>query len=699
MTTFTEFGQGKQTLIAPKLSFMGRLLALPSYHWLLLAVSSLSVLHVGGVPSWLIIGLLVSAVMQKPAIKATVVRLSKNRLKTVYYGVQVAYLVFGALTIWLSFNKSFGVDVAVCFLLLVATGKVWELYKKRDAYVLINLALFVLASAFLMRQSLGVVLIGLFCLIMLLMAFIVISDDDNATGAGRVRALSMLTVPAIPLLVVLFVFFPRLPPLWSLPMAGKNATTGMSDSMSPGDFSNLSQSTELAFRVEFDGTPPNRHDMYWRGLVFSDFDGVTWRASDLAINVWTSQDSAQVPPWAVSAYQGAGQGYHVRLEPTEQNWLFVLEHSRPQLKGGLGLFGDFTLRSAYPISQAYRYRADYYGYGAIEPQLNDMARRINLRLPEQGNDKSHAFAKELFAKSGGDPAAYINAVQQYISTQGFSYTLSPPVLQQNRIDEFLFGTRAGFCEHYASSFTFLMRSAGVPARVVVGYQGGELGRDGTSWEVRQMDAHAWSEVWLEGHGWVRIDPTAFIAPDRIQNGMNALTEQSGAQMFGDGVIGQWSYQQFRMLQTLRRYSDQLSYYWQRDVVGYDQDKQRSSLFKWFNIKSFAEQFWTLISLLFILIALFVAVSVYRRKKRHHALDLPLIKLEKQLIKFDQTLAKAPYEPYLSWLDRVDGAFDDREVSLLIDELKGLYRNGRYGQDDDHKYTAKQMNELVKTLIA
>lgn len=158
-------------------------------------------------------------------------------------------------------------------LVLCFVAKAWELYEKRDAYVALNLALFTLASAFLIRQDLSVAVVGLPTLMMILLGFIAISDDDNADGSGRLRVLAMITLPAIPLLVVLFLFFPRLPPMWSLPMAGKSATTGVSDSMSPGDFSNLSQSTELAFRAEFDGQMPSRHEMYWRGLVFSDFDG------------------------------------------------------------------------------------------------------------------------------------------------------------------------------------------------------------------------------------------------------------------------------------------------------------------------------------------------------------------------------------------------------------------------------------------
>lgn len=713
MTTpsFAQFGAGEQTLNAPKMPFMQRILALPAYHWLLLAVATLAPLHAGGLPFWLIVGLLISVIMQKPAIKQTLSRLTKNHisLKGLYEIIKLTYWLGGMFVIYfVSFNEKFGVDQAVSFLFLFTTTKVWEIFNKRDAYVLINLSFFVVAAAFLIRQSFVVVLIGLFCLAMLLMAFIIISDENNVTGSGRLRALFMLTLPAVPLLVVLFLFFPRIPPLWSLPMAGETAKTGMSDSMSPGDFSKLSQSTELAFRVEFEGTPPDRQNMYWRGLVFSDFDGTTWQQNefsanwrdnpkdDYKANAWLIKVD-EPPAWAMSAYQGKGQRYNIRLEPTGQKWLFLLEYSRP-IGVDLALWSDFTLRDIRAVNQPYRYRAIYHHQGINQPQLDDRTRQMNLQLPTNGNEKSHAFAKELFAKSGGNPVAYIHAIQQYITTQGFSYTLSPPLLKKDRIDEFLFGTKAGFCEHYASSFTFLMRSAGVPSRVVVGYQGGEFGRDGASWEVRQMDAHAWSEVWIEGQGWVRIDPTAFIAPNRIQDGMSVLTEQVGAKMFGEGMVGQWGYQQFRALQTLRRYSDQLGYYWQRNVVGYDRGKQKTSLSQWFNIKSFTEQVWVLVLSSCALVATFVVVSLYRRRKRHHLLDLPLVQLEKRLSKINKTLAKAPHEPYLSWLSRVDSTLNNDEISVSITKLQALYRQGRYGMGDNAKTTAKQLDDLVKTII-
>lgn len=689
--TFLAYGLGRHTASNPALGRFAKILALPAYHWVLLSAVLVMLPHMATLPVWLFVAVIVSIVLQKPSIKAVMDKYSKSRLKPLQQLIKITLLFVGMGGIYWHFNKLLGVDVAVSFLALCFGAKFWELYQKRDAYVCLNLALFVLGAAFLMSQSLSVMLLVLPALMAVMMGFIALSDENNDTGQGRLRALLMVALPALPLLLVLFIFFPRLPPLWSLPMAGKSATTGVSDSMSPGDFSKLSQSTELAFRVEFEGQLPSRQEMYWRGLVFSDFDGVTWTQSELTQGFWASSDIDRPPEWIKSVQVGNFVPYKVILEPTEQNWLFALEYPTLHPKRGVGLTGEFVLRNHFPISTQFHYESAYYPQSQADLTLTDTQRRVNLRLPE-GNLKSRAFAQQLFDQSQQDPVRYIQSIQHYISTQGFGYTLSPPVLKNERIDEFLFGTKLGFCEHYASSFTFLMRAVGVPARVVAGYQGGELGRDGASWEVRQMDAHAWSEVWLDGQGWVRIDPTAFVSADRIDVGMGAVADAGGASLFGEGMVGQWGYRQFKMLQTLRRYSDQISYYWQRDVVGYDQDKQQNSLFQWFNIKNFMQQFFVMVGLFLVLVALFLIIMHQKRKKRHHVLDVPLIKLSKRLAKINPALARQMSEPYLAWLDRINHTINQPDD---IVKLKRVYRQWRYGKE---QVITKQISHEFQTLV-
>jgi len=458
-------------------------------------------------------------------------------------------------------------------------------------------------------------------------------------------------------------FFPRLPPLWSVQLSGQQATTGVSDSMSPGDFANLGQSTELAFRVEFADNRPPQQQLYWRGLVFSDFDGVTWRPSPQQ-RQW--QPAPQTPAWIENAFatipdeaKVAPTNYEIILEPTQQSWLFGLDYPFTQ-RQDVKITSDFTLLKDQPVTQQLRYEVLQFAPMRIDPILSDESRRLNLTLPADGNLQARTLAQQLFAQSGSDTVRYMQALERWINQTDFRYTLSPPRLNNNRIDEFLFETKAGFCEHYASSFTFMMRAAGIPARVVAGYQGGEPSRGGNVWEVRQKDAHAWTEVWLDGQGWVRVDPTAFVAPERVEQGMEALTQSQGAAMFGDGAAAQVSYQQYQLLQTLRRLSDQASYYWQKDVVGYDQDKQADSLLNWFNIRSIMQQIiWLTVSAIMVM-AIVILIIWQRRRKRWHPADLPLAQLSKRIGKSDKELARQESEGQLAWLERLAIAVDGRE---------------------------------------
>ncbi len=703
-----------------------KLFALPAYYWVLIAQVLVISPHAAHLPLWLIGFAVVSIAAQLPRIKAKFKKIAY--LKRVYQGMQMLGFLLGLAGLWLTYNTAFGLDMGVAFLVLCLISKLWELYKRRDAYVVLNLSLFVLAALFLMDQGLVTTLEVIVGAVIILLAFIALNDDGNTRGDGRLRTLGVLGIGALPLLVVLFLFFPRLPPLWSVQLSGNQATTGVSDSMSPGDFANLGQSTELAFRVEFEDNRPPQQELYWRGLVFSDFDGVTWRPSPQQ-RQW--QPSSRPPAWienALATIPGAAKStpatYKIVLEPTQQNWLFGLDYPFSQ-RQDISITSDFTLLKDQPVTQQLRYDVLQFAPMRIDPVLSDESRRLNLALPDEGNPKSKALAQQLFAQSGSDPVRYMAAIERWINQTEFRYTLSPPRLRNNRIDEFLFDTKAGFCEHYSSSFTFMLRAAGIPARVVAGYQGGELSRGGNVWEVRQKDAHAWTEVWLEGQGWVRVDPTAFVAPERVEQGMNAITQSQGAAMFGDGAGAQINYQQYQMLQTLRRLSDQASYYWQKDVVGYDQDKQADSLFKWFNITSIMQQIvWLAVSAI-IVMSILVFVIWQRRRKRWHPADLPLAQLSKRIGKADKSLARDESEGQLAWLERLATALDlnaqsgikintasqskdshdPKATQTKIVEIQQDYRQLRYGRlstleisDSDYQKVLTQLKKKVSELL-
>lgn len=724
--SFEQLALGQKVSFQPERNdakWYRKLFALPAYYWVLIAQVAVVLPHAAHLPLWLIGFAAVSIAAQLPHIKAKFKKLS--HLKRIYQSVQMLGFLLGLLGLWLTYNTAFGLDMGVAFLVLCLVSKLWELYKRRDAYVVLNLSLFVLAALFLMDQGLLTTLEVIVGAVIVLLAFIALNDDSNASGDGRLRTLGVLGVGALPLLVVLFLFFPRLPPLWSVQLSGQQATTGVSDSMSPGDFANLGQSTELAFRVEFADERPPQQQLYWRGLVFSDFDGVTWRPASQK-DQWSSR--LQAPAWIQNAFatvpdesRAAPVNYKVILEPTQQNWLFGLDYPFSE-QPDINTTSEFTLSKDKPVTQQLRYDVLQFAQMRIDPVLTEASRRENLALPNEGNPQSRALAKQLFEQSGSDPMRYIAAIEQWINRTEFRYTLSPPRLNTNRIDEFLFETKAGFCEHYSSSFTFMLRAVGIPARVVAGYQGGEPSRNGNVWEVRQMDAHAWTEVWLEGQGWVRVDPTAFVAPERVEQGMSTMTEQQGAAMFGNGASAQISYQQYQMLQMLRRLSDQASYYWQKDVVGYDQDKQADSLLKWFNISSIMQQIIWLATSAVSVMAILVFVIWYRRRKRWHPADLPLAKLSKRVAKHDKLLARNDNEGQLAWLERLASAIDSRQgdnaqssTSQLTDssdpiviqtkliEIRQNYRQLRYGRlstfDSSHSEYQERLKQLKKDVRA
>lgn len=702
-----------QPLHPPKRGFGLRVAQLSGYSWILLAQCAVLAVYASVMPLWLIGYGAVVIALQLPLLRPWLPKFAL-RPRALQF-LQYVGFIAGLLGLYATYRTAIGLEVGLAFLLLCALSKLLELNTRRDGYVVLCLALFVLAGRFLLDQGLSTTLAVAAAALLNLFAMIAQNDD----GTGRYRTLWLLLGQALPLLVVLFLFFPRLPPLWSVQLGGQNqATTGMSDSMSPGDFASLSQSTELAFRAEFTGAPPPQAQLYWRGLVFDAFDGKTWRPSNQPLKIWAATspaapantpdsstlryNTATMPSWLLPtvvqsqvANQPQTNRYRVILERTGQPWLFALDYPLTSQRG-IGLTSNFTLRYWDNVNQRLVYQVQWLNDAAIGQTLAPRERQQDLQLPADGNPQSRQFARDLFAQSGNDPIAFSQNLARWIRTQSFRYTLSPPALGANRIDEFLFGTRAGFCEHYSSSFVFLMRSVGVPARVVAGYQGGQLGRDGKSWEVRQMDAHAWAEIWVEGRGWLRVDPTAFVAPERVEQGMDRLTQTAGAQLFGDGAAAKFSYRQFQMLQQARRLFDQAGYYWQRNVVGYDQDRQKSSLLKWFSIQSVYQQVMWMAALLVLLLAIFGLWLWWRRRKHWDKADKIVVDLSARLAKHDSSLARQPDEGALAYLTRLESVVQQPKQ---VREAAAVYRKLRYAAPDSEAKTQShsQLKNLLKTI--
>ncbi len=419
-----------------------------------------------------------------------------------------------------------GQHAGSALLVIMLALKLTEMRSRRDVLVVVGLCYFTMLTHFLFSQELWTILYLGACAVTVTAVLIEANHPGAALPPGVTLRLGGAMVGlALPLMVALFVLFPRVPgPLWGLPADAGPARSGISDTMSPGDISQLIQSDEVAFRVVFRGDPPAAKDRYWRGPVLAYFDGRRWSApfrGDDYFRLASSRPRLQ-PYEAPRAQLGdATVSYEVTMEPHRQNWLFALDLPDPQfLPPGSHLTGYYQLVSRQLVRETLRYEAVSHPQYLLDPELDETSRRSALRLPEDRNPRARVLGRQWRADDLED-AELIGRALRLFRDQPFAYTLEPPALGQDMVDEFLFDTRRGFCEHYASAFTVLMRAAGVPARVVVGYQGGELNELGGYYVVRQAEAHAWSEVWLDGRGWVRVDPTAAVAPERVETGLSA----------------------------------------------------------------------------------------------------------------------------------------------------------------------------------
>jgi transglutaminase-like putative cysteine protease len=415
-----------------------------------------------------------------------------------------------------TYHTILGKDAGVALLVVLVTLKMLEMHARRDLFVVIFLCLFLILTNFFYSQSIGTALVMLASLVALLTAQL----SFQLTGAVpplRTRLLmgARILLLAAPLAGLAFVLFPRIEnPLWGMPDDRTSGRTGLSETMAPGQMADLAQSAETAFRVKFDGPVPPQPRLYWRGPVLGNYDGQTWT------RVPARPRQGGPKPLSISV-GGQPLHYQVTQEASNTRWLFALEvpQALPKLPDRLvTLSGELEIQASMPLTTRMRYDMTSFVDFSLQADggLENSAQW--LLLPYGHNPRALEAAQRL--RQDPDPAGRVTTVLRQFAGGGYVYTLHPPLLPgPHSIDDFLYGTRAGFCEHYAGAFVFLMRAAGVPARVVTGYQGGDLNPIDGYLTVRQSDAHAWAEVWLQGRGWVRVDPTAAVSPDRVQQGL------------------------------------------------------------------------------------------------------------------------------------------------------------------------------------
>ena len=516
-------------------------------HWMLGAYLGGAWLHLGQVPLWVLVVGCAGAGWSLAAAHG------RARLPGRVFKVTLTLALTG--TVLAMFHTLNGLNAGSALLVLMGAIKLLEASARRDRLIVIGVSFYLLVSACLVSQDLPRAPLYLLEAWACCAALLYAAHPDApvaAAQAARISARSLIL--AAPLALLLFMLFPRLSgSFWALGASGQ-AQTGLSDTMSPGSISELGTSVDPVFRVWFTGTAPPPQERYWRGPVLHDFDGYQW----------TRVHGAYYRPETLQ-FLGPPYRYQIRLEPDSTPWWPALDTVQSAAAPGTSITPDRQLVAYRPVHDAVSYSAVSYTATRSDESLSRLARGFDVALPAGRNPRSQALARRMRA-AAPDVPAFVASVLALFRAGHFEYTLTPPLLDLNSVDDFLFNTRRGFCGHFASSFAMLMRAGGVPARVVTGYQGGEWNPIGGYFLIRRSDAHAWVEVWEDGHGWVRVDPTAVVAPERLRRGLLDLLP--GAASVPERLLHQFSW-----LQQSRQAWDALNAWWSTRVLAYNYGSQ------------------------------------------------------------------------------------------------------------------------------
>jgi transglutaminase-like putative cysteine protease len=485
-------------------------------------------------------------------------------------GWRLGLLLVAVVATLLSFKTLLGRDAGVTLVVVLLALKTLELRAQRDAFVVFFLSFFLMLTNFFYSQSLLTAAAILIALLGLLTALV-----NAHMPVGRpplwqsARLAGGMALLGAPVMVLLFVLFPRMAPLWGLPGDAMAGRSGLSNEMTVGNIAHLALDDSVAMRIHFSGPAPAQQDLYFRGPVLSRFDGLRWQPDD-ATAVWRAAGAGlQV--------QGPPVSYQVTLEPNQRAWLLTLDATPkpPELpQGHARMTAELQWFQDRNATELLRYQAISYPQFSYGQHLTPAELAPYLALPLGFNPRTLALAQALKreAPAGAATASYlVQAALHRLRTGGFVYTLDPGVFGRDSADAFWFDRKAGFCEHIAAGFVILMRGAGVPARVVTGYQGGERNSVDGFWTVRQSDAHAWAEVWLSGQGWVRVDPTSAVAPARTGSFVRLAPQRS---VLANAILGNVSP---RFALNLRATWDALNNRWNQWVLNYSQASQLNLL--------------------------------------------------------------------------------------------------------------------------
>ncbi len=588
----------------------------------------------------------------------------------------ITLILLGGIGVFAEYWTILGRDAGLALLTVMTSFKFLESQRHRDMLILVFLSYFLIATHFLFSQSILTASLMLATLIVITATLITINKREESVDPKELLLSSArLVLLSIPLMLILFVLVPRVPgPLWGIGGEQHGGVTGLSSHMSPGKISNLIRSNKVAFRVDFESNIPPQNRLYWRGPVMPLYDGYRW-----------SQMRRQSINRFDMIVSEAPVEYTVTLEPNGEHWLLALDIPTRLIPDSI-MTEDFQLISKKEINDLMRYSMKSHLAYQVGVNENLKYRELTLKYPDELNPETITLGKSL-AERFDRSEDIINEVLTMFREQEFFYTLRPPVLGDNSVDEFLFGTRRGFCEHYAGSFALIMRAAGVPSRVVTGYQGGEYNNVGNYLIVRQSDAHAWAEVWIENKGWLRIDPTAAVSPSRIEQGLDdALADersifriQNRNPIFGK-ILYSW---------------DNMQHGWNDWVINYDQRKQRNFLSKLqLGIENSSDMAFALVFSLVAVTGMFWFIVWYReRPPKPQPCEVLFNRLLKKLSK--RGIQKGPAEDTRAFLERVSG----RDIPQLdqLANIVELYNRIKYSRQGASERSLNSMRSMINSL--
>ena len=648
--------------------------------WILLAVGGALGLHVSHLPLWM--WLVVAFV----AGWRWMVHLGRFPYPNKTIKTLAVIAASGAVV--LSFGKQFSLESASAFLVAACVLKLLEMKNRRDGHIVIFLSYFLLAVGFLFEQGIVAGISGVLVVWLITTALVALHQNhhqrDKLRSSGA-RLSGAILLVSLPFMLVIYLVFPRFGPLWSVGLQSDQARTGLSDSMSPGDIANLSQSDELAFRVSFkeDQVPP-RNQWYWRALILDSYDGRSWQPIGSIDTEWAPQS------WKPPAGAEGVLEYEIIQEATDQKWLFALR-GVAAIEKGTGMTADDRLVSRRHVYQRKRYSVKSWPQVSLDENgLSRRAYRRYTQMPADTNPRAVAWAKQL-AQQVSSSEEFIQAVWNHFRQQNYFYTLKPPTLGDNDIDAFLFDTQRGFCAHYSGAMTFLARAVGIPARVVAGYQGGEWNEEEKYLTVRQYDAHAWIEVWYPGKGWTRVDPTAAVSPERIELGLEAAMQEEGT-FLDEQLFSAHKLKGIGWLNQLRLNIDSLNYYWQRWVLSYDNKRQEELFSNVLGIKSYEKLLYG-IAILFAVVFLGGALIIWwgQRPKASSAFMRAWQTLQKRARRLGME-AQAGETPG-QYLKRLAEVFPGSALLAKDLELQLI----RYFYIDDQQQNKQQERQLIQAV--